>query len=300
MEKIYLQVQNKVARRLGINKINSLGVFEQQIIMLPFWFAKAINRTVSEKFLIDLACANLYGWIAYDIYDDFIDCEAKTALLPIANICHRELVCIYQNLFIGDKNFKMVFSEIMDRVDRASIWELSRTCLKIKNGKITISKNLPKFKINNLVDRSLGHALGPIAILFELKYNQGSMEFNKVVMFFKFYLAARQLSDDVHDWWDDLSRARLNACSVLILKDLKGHPVYLGSDELLLRKIFWIKVVPQILNTISGYLDNCLKILDELEIIEQPACFIDMVKVVGKSIYRTRTKYEKIKKYFKN
>jgi DNA-directed RNA polymerase subunit beta' len=69
-----------------------------KIILLPYLFYKSIHtqKKLPDDFFIKLGAANLYGWIAYTIYDDFLDEEGNPQHLPAANICLRELTSIFE------------------------------------------------------------------------------------------------------------------------------------------------------------------------------------------------------------
>ena len=78
---------------------------------------------------------------------------------------------------------------------------------------------------DRLCDKSLGHVLPALAVLFSLGYAPDSIAVDATVSFFKNYLAARQLHDDAHDWKDDLMHGRINAATTQLIRIFyKKHP----------------------------------------------------------------------------
>jgi len=269
---------------------------DREIVLLPLWFYSAINSPagVSRDFLVRLGSANLYGWMAYDIYDDFLDDEGRPCNLPVAIICLREVVNIYNHVLQDNQEFAEFFGRIMDRIDAANSWEQGSARISIVGGKFKVPAVLPDFSIQHLSDRSIGHALGPIAILYSLGYNKNSPEVLNILSFFECYLAARQLGDDAHDWWEDLENGFLNSSSTLVLKYFGSLEINLNIHKNKLHQIFWFRALPEILQTIFSYLSSCRQLLAHTKLIKHPQKFNDMLKALELSAQKTVRQREKI------
>jgi len=78
-----------------------------QIPLMPFLFHANFGLTneksILKKDVILLGQANVLGWLAYTIYDDFLDEEGKPELLPLANMYLRRLIYIYDTAFSTNK-----------------------------------------------------------------------------------------------------------------------------------------------------------------------------------------------------
>ncbi len=69
---------------------------DKQIILLPWFIAKATKLPADEKILQQLATASLWGWMAYTTYDDFLDGEGdKQKLHRILKAAHDERAKIF-------------------------------------------------------------------------------------------------------------------------------------------------------------------------------------------------------------
>lgn len=218
-----------------------------EISLLPYRFYKSLvpklQKTIDENIIFDLCRANLLGWVAYTVYDAIIDGERKQSLLPLANICMRRVVGIYQ-LILGGGHFETA-ETIFDTIDQANLWEHGACHAGINETSFSVAKTLPQYKnLRHLAHKSLGHALGPIAIMKIL----GDIEGEKYIgTFFVHYLIARQLNDDAHDWLDDLRVGFINPVGAMLLKTWKEqYPERLvldlteGSTDCTdLQRLFW-------------------------------------------------------------
>jgi hypothetical protein len=221
--------------------------------------------TISRGLLDDFALANLYGWMAYTIYDDVLDGdkdEQKTRLrLSAANFFLRELTAYYVRLESDIPGIGEYFHRVLDGIDNANAEE------QLRAGEIPIER---------LAERSLGHALPAIAVLraagvANAAINKESVE--TILSFFRNYLIARQLHDDAHDWNEDLARGRVNSAGALLISMYSsGERDYVAG----LKKFFWHEVIPVIVDDIKKYLNNAradLIILYSQGIIKDPMPF---------------------------
>lgn len=203
---------------------------DKQIGLLPYLFSSTLkdkSERMSEEFLVELGMANFYGWIAYRVYDDFFDDEEKKEQLSVANTCLRELTNIYGRII--PKTFK----EVMDTMDSANSWEIHHTR----------GNTIPDYgDLSQLANKSLGHALGPLAILSKSGYGPESDEFKNFMEFFQHYIIARQLNDDAHDWEDDLKRGQINAVGAMVLSKTPTHSK--------MKEVFWKSIYMDVSKTI--------------------------------------------------
>lgn len=212
---------------------------DKQIILFPHYFQNCLNDKARKKLITDhgslitsLGLANLYGWMAYRIYDDFFDGEGNPEQLSVANVCLREATSVYNSI----QGFTDLFNEVADMLDGANAWEVVHTRFLPKQG---LPKIVPDYgNYSQLADKSFGHALGPLAILTKLGYLKDSREIKQFLSFFRHYIIARQLNDDAHDWEEDLARGQINAVGAMVLARTK--------DETKLRNVFWQRVIQEV------------------------------------------------------
>lgn len=249
---------------------------DKQIILMPYFFTFGLDRKVPTDFLIKLGMANLYGWIAYTIYDDFLDNEGKPAELSTANLCLRELATIFNEILPKKTTFEGMFQKIMDVLDNANTWEINHTRFK---GKISEIKKLPDYENYwQLADKSIGHSLGPIAILFYLGFKEDSAEVKNFLKFFKHYIIARQLNDDAHDWEKDLKNGYINSVAVEILKECK--------NEKELQSFFWNKIFKNVSEKIIGHTNQAKKILDKEKTLEKNLLFKYLISSIEEKVQK--------------
>jgi hypothetical protein len=290
-------------------------------VLLPYIFRNSLGVSglhreakeesrISEELLIQLGAANLYGWIAYTIYDDFLDEEGDSRVLPVANVCHREAVLIFNSVGHVDAsyNFARFARKTMDIIDDANAWETMNCRLDARNANTKAAKSAGKNIISipdfadyaQLANRSLGHTLGPAAILFNLSYAENSRQFSEVMNFFKHYIIARQLNDDAHDWEDDLRRGQINSVSALILSDsalrgagtdTKGASLEADADMVFdmekLRHIFWNKTIVEVCRKTIRQVNLSRKSLKKAGIIKDTKIFDKMLSQIEKLVEKT-------------
>lgn len=259
-----------------------------QIVLLPYLFASSFGQKLDKELVIQLGLSNLYGWVAYTIYDDFLDLEGNPELLPIANVCLREVTEIFKDVLPEDTKFYDFSKKILDKIDSANAWEVSNCRFEKKVDEIPDYGDL-----SMLADRSLGHALGPIAILFSLGYGEESPEVMELVDFFKNYIIARQLNDDAHDWEDDLERGQINAVGADILKKRNN----LNVEKL--QQTFWSDVAHNTCADILRYTELARKNINNLSIITDKSLADKLLTPIESSANKALKEREEALKFLK-
>jgi hypothetical protein len=265
---------------------------DKQITLLPLLIARSLkggSKKVPFGMMVDLGAASVYGWIAYTIYDNFLDEEAETSSLPLANVCLRELTIIFDNVLPDKNGFKKVFQKIMDSLEEANSWE-------VKNCRVDRERSqkmpVPKYgKYQFLADRSLGHSLGSIAIFMSLGFKEKSKEVKNLVLFFKHFLIARQLNDDAHDWEKDLKFGQVNSVGALLLS--KGK----DGD---LQKLFWEDVVEEVCGLIEIHAVKARSALFNIEIIDNKEPLNNLIKKQEATVQITREEKQKTLSFIEN
>ena len=172
------------------------------------------KKKIKKDILDALSLATLFGWLAYDIYDDFFDNHGTPAQLSVANFALRKLSSIFTSEYLP-RDFHEYFHRVMAVVDNANAKESNRVPVKFHRGNLIIDKKLfsTAKSINKLHEKSIAHVLGVVAIYSLLKKSTSSSETSSANKFFENYLSARQMIDDMHDWEEDLSMGKLNSSS---------------------------------------------------------------------------------------
>lgn len=221
----------------------------KQIPLLSYYFSLTLEKKfiVPKELLIKLGVANIFGWMAYTIYDTFLDAKGDPYLLSIANISLRETTRIFETL-LPSSHFSQFFRSTMDQLDNAIMWELSSCRMTMKHN--LYEKVIPSYAKNykQLAHKSLGHALGPLAILFYLGYTHNSPQTKYLIQFFTHYLVLKQLNDDAHDWEEDLQIGHVNAVGALLLSKLNGRNKNFSFHKRLpyLQKLFIKQVLTEL------------------------------------------------------
>ncbi|MFH1193654.1 MAG: hypothetical protein V1661_01525 [bacterium] len=282
------------------------GDKDKQIFLLPYFCKSALGKNgakISNELLVQLGLANLYGWMAYTIYDDFLDGDGNPELLGTANVCLRELTLIFNNVLKENSGFQNFWQEILNKIDEANGWETANCRLKIGTGRFAIPSPLPNDEnYSHLAQKSIGHCLGPAAILFSLGYKADSSEVKNLLLFFRHYIIARQLDDDAHDWEDDLKKGRLNSVSIKIFeKWLKKNPakkqISIRGNLRKLQELLWNEVIIFVCRDIKKHLSLAKKYLGEISLFENPSYFLNILLPIKKSADKALSEREEALKF---
>jgi hypothetical protein len=248
------------------------GTAAGQITLLPYLFRQALGargRTVSDERVVALGVISLYGWLAYTIYDDFLDEEGQPPLLPVANIALRELTLALHEEADRLPGFGEMAAAVLDRQEAANAWEVTHCRERRQSG--LIQRAAPDFgDLRVLAERSMGHALGGLALTLELGYAPDGAEVQQVRKFFHNFLIARQLSDDIHDWKDDLSRGQINAVGAHLLRGLGRREATVKGLYNQLERYFWERGARELNAQIDGALKRARAALKQAAFIQRP------------------------------
>jgi len=250
----------------------------KQIPLVSFYFASGLKKTyqkeIDKSSLVKLGTANVFGWMAYTIIDDFLDEEATDPqMLSIATVALREAVLLFSSIDKENSQFPKYLSFLLDSIDKANAWELSHCRFNVKE--TTIEKlKLPDFKdLKIIAEKSLGHGLGPISILYTLGTKVSVNEIQYLEAFFIHFLIAKQLNDDAHDWDKDLQKGQINPVNALLLRKWKLknstiHKKIIATILPELKEFYWQFIVDDISQIITHHLFQAEESLSAMTICE--------------------------------
>lgn len=226
----------------------------QEITLLPAFFANALKARpawASEQHLAHLGQANLYGWMAYTIFDTVIDDADGVQLLPVASTALRRCQSSFWACLPENMDFQRAVEQAFDAIDTANTWELRNCRSEVDDTHITITA-LPRYgRRHKLAERSLGHLLTPLALLAAAGHGLRSRKVKTVRLGLTHYLMARQLCDDLHDWEQDLQKGQITYVVAALLRSMRIKPGRYDLHDLLARsrRYFWHQAVQPLCNT---------------------------------------------------
>ena len=123
-------------------------------------------------------------------------------------------------------------------------------------------------KSNFAAEKSISHALGPLAMFYIMGYPERSTEFKNLALFYENYLTARQLNDDAHDWESDLLKNQRSLVIEMLESDFvhkHGRASNYPSDKIELRQIFWHITIDEVSSLIINSVKRARKRLSDLQ-----------------------------------
>jgi len=208
-----------VTLRARLNKLIQADT-NNEIGPLAVRFAADLVPTyrIPARTLQTLGAANLFNWVAYTIYDDFLDNEGDPQLLSAANVALRKAVALFCQT-VPDTAFSNLVAQTFDTVDTANAWELEH-CRFITTGTSIRIAQLPNYgRLQSLYNRSLSHSLPVIGTLAAAGLATDSPAVQSIQKALHHYLIVRQLSDDLHDWKEDVQVGHISYVVARILSD---------------------------------------------------------------------------------
>lgn len=248
------------------------------ITCIPYIIYRSFKTPIKiENFILaDIAKATLFGWLAYDIYDDFFDNQSIPYHLSVANFSLRKLSTTFTSDYLS-KEFHSFFHETMNIVDNANASEAKMPIIKVKNNALILDdKIIPIIRSNaSPENKSIGHILPIVAIYSLVGYSPQHNKTLTAINFFKNYLAARQLIDDMHDWEEDLKLGKINTVAFQIINEaLKKQKKKVTINYL--RSLFWEVTVIKSCKRVYKHIDQAEKTgMPFLEILEPLKIAID-------------------------
>lgn len=284
---------------------------DYQIQLLSFFFAISLkprqHQKISSQLIHQLAEANVLGWVAYSIYDDFWDGEGQVPQLSVANFCLREMSQIFTTVSIRVTGFTSIYQQIMADLDAANIWEVEHCRVIVKGSRLQFPTKWPNFgQLHTLAEKSFGHLLGPLAILSSLGYTSTSKPFQQFLLFGRSLLIARQLNDDAHDWEDDLTTGRVTPVIALLLKKyVKKYGVVveikLGKRSMMqFRTLMWKEVMQEVADMILDHCDAARSALSECVFFADTSIFEKLITKNEGAARLAKKEQERVSEFLSN
>jgi hypothetical protein len=257
----------------------------ENIILLPYTFYQSlrVRPVLDDQLFVNLGLANLYGWIAYTIYDDFLDDEGKPELLSAANVALRSSLREFELALPRNLTFQSLVQKTFNTMDSANAWEVRHCRFTIEDYRLKLHK-LPDYTgLERLAERSLGHTLTPLAILIAVGEPLDSPAALACLQALRHYLIARQLNDDLHDWEDDVNRGQITYVVSEILRDLKLRTRQQDLRRLLgvMRQQFWHLSLPRLSQTITQHIEQARQLLADHPLLQPSNALTDLLDGVA-------------------
>jgi hypothetical protein len=306
IEVFYASTSPLVAKKVRplIDQLSS-GRNGAEIVGLPYRFNQAFKQTMPDvrcRVLDDLSLANLYGWMAYTIYDDFIDEEGQANLLSVANISMRQSLQHFADAVPACPPFRELVYRTFDTIDVANAWELENCRFDVEDGMIKI-KSLPRYgRLNKLAERSLGHSLSVLAILCLEGVMPDSPDFKRTQKAFIHYLIAKQLNDDAHDWQEDLRKGHITRVVCVILNEAGVTPGSYKIDELMpkLQRQFWHNSLKSVCRDMVKHSSRGRQELSGVGVISSSNVIKDLLDDIEASVEETLNQQRQAKDFLKS
>lgn len=277
-------------RQQAFAAINALSRVDKsaEVGLLPLMYAQSMRArpaSMTDVLCRDLGIANIFCWVAYTIFDDFIDSEGVAATMPVAAYAQRAMLKKYMDITNSEEIYRLV-SEVFNTMDEANSWELNHCRAEVNNGVVKL-ESLPQYSdLHFLYERSLGHALGPLL----LQQRVDASRVGSLRRALCSYLIARQLNDDLHDWVEDLSAGRISVVVAQLLKDagIRSGSVNVTSLLPTLQKVFWQTTAPAMCQLTLNYCQDARNQLNRMVSVRQQSPILGLIQHLEEGIHHSQ------------
>ncbi len=300
MSRITLDIAKQQCR--GLNKELRLPTLETlkriansnngfEITNVAWRFNQSLKKPAKlpDKFIETLGLANLYGWTAYTIYDDFLDGEGEPELISVANVALRRSLDCFSGVLPDNSKFQQFIRQTFDTIDGANAWELARCRFEVKGSKLMVGKTPDYGNSNKLAERSMGHALPLLAVLAAKGLEPADAAYRQTMRAFEHYLIARQLNDDAHDWVTDLQNGHITPVVAMLLTELKIKPREYDMAELIYkaRKQFWLTALQKVCQQMTHHVQLSRRCLSRSGLLKTHDVISELLDGIEESIKDT-------------
>ncbi len=270
----------------------------REITLASYHIQKALKIHLPDSLIIDLGVAHLLSALSYDILDACYDTGSVTSELTIAPILLREAINHYHTIAAQYTIDVPYIKKIFDAVDQSYAHEFNYNHISSKN------RDDLRNQLVNYIDptplRSCGHTLGP-KILLQIAGQQETNE-NNLSLFFTNYLTAKQISDNLHDWREDINNDLLtNVTQPILLTWCERHQPHevfdVKKDMLELEKIFWSTTHNTLLQSGLYHINQARVYLTNISWTNEPLFFTEKLNRLKQTFTHTIGEYEKIKEF---
>ena len=178
-----------------------------EISLLPYFFNCSLQpkyqKLIKPKTIIELGKLNLFYWSAYTLIDDIIDQQRPPQLLPLALEQIRLINEIQLNLK-PNQSWLEITNKIIETMNQAQL--------------------ATPLAVEELGNKSLAHALGPLFILDKL-----NVDHRPWLKFMQNYLSLRQLHDDITDKDEDQTTNNFNYFNQVLNQNLSQAEIEIGK-----------------------------------------------------------------------
>lgn len=219
-----------------------------------------------QRTLTGLNLASLNGWMAYTLYDDFLDGRGRSEQLNVANAALRRSYARCVAALPNHPDWAAYVDHVFDVIDSANDWEQQYARAQVRGGRITLN-HLPDYAAyDQLADRSWGHSLAATGVALKHYGSLHDPQLQHLLAFFRHFLIARQLNDDAHDWEEDLRAGHVSAVLAMLLDGMYELPHTCSVDDELdsLRQHFWQHTISDAAELIGAHLTAARQELDVL------------------------------------
>jgi hypothetical protein len=256
----------------------------QHIALFPTHFAHSISNDVSLELLQALGEATIWGWLAYTTLDDVIDEMAPSSLLPLSYTALSKFHSIYYHQFPPSSQFLDLYNHLLHTMDAALARELLFGRTTIAHNTLVLPNSLPDYSdITVCAEKSIGHAIGPLAVLFNRGYDRYSQPVQLWLQFMHHYLTAKQLHDDAHDWEDDLKLGHLTPVVTLVIKNASSSLTLDEKTFTKLRLHFWHHAIDEVSALITDQLTRARQAIIQNPIITKPQLWFSLLENIDES-----------------
>ena len=204
----------------------------EEVTLLSIDLDSALGASLPKEIHVKLGAANLFGWMAFHLYDNCYEENGVSVELSLANICLRSATTLYCQVSEALKIKPSLVLQTLDAIDEAHAKEVADT-VELRQSLLN-QERWTGITVRHIAERSFGHCLGPLLVCHSLEPNLGLL--GQIKKLFNHYLTARQMCDDLHDWSKDFMEHRVTSVTKTLFFTTQA---FTNINLFQAKKIFW-------------------------------------------------------------
>lgn len=269
-----------------VKQFNKLLISSKIQLLLPFYYLHSLKESYQERItqdeLVLITAAHSIGLISFTLQDSLCDRESLAHQIPYVSSGILAMSALLHSALYKQSTLEDIQS-ILHSMNQA----LLRETHDLQHRYLTREE---------LYLKSFGVVCGIITIVLIIGERFTYTEISHIKEFFKNYLNARQMLDDLHDWYDDLLNTIHTPVTQLLMEDFSQEnltgstfPINFTTEKMHLHDTFWTVTFPKLMGPTYEFITAAESVIEKFELVSNRALFINLLEPIKHALSQAKT-----------
>lgn len=269
-----------------VKQFNELLISSKLQLLLPFYYLHSLKEDYQERItpgeLTLITAAHSIGLISFTLQDSLCDRESLAHQIPYVSSGILAMSTLLHSALYKQSTPEEIQS-ILHSMNQALLRETHNSQ----------HKSLDR---EELYMKSFGVICGIITIILITGERFTYTEISHVKEFFKNYLNARQMLDDLHDWYSDLLNTIHTPATLLLMEDFSQRnltgdtfTINFTAEKMHLHNTFWKTTFPKLIGPTYEFITAAESIIEKFKLVSNRALFINLLEPIKHALSQAKT-----------